>query len=206
MSSIALLKIDRHPSAPPQPYITSITSTKPTTRPSLSHTGRVKKSLSCITCSASNTVASGSIDSGFGVITLDTAVSASDSSFAITRLITSLKDKIPMSLPPSTISAAFRLSAIFSAASKTEFLGLTTVDGLPAKTLRNEGEVFSPSACAISGPSRACNAATFVPALPWRLTTCLRASCAALSLLCSACSSLLIASFKHFPMSRSPQT
>ena len=99
-------------------------------------------------------------------MTLDTAVSASDNSFAITRLMTSLNDKIPTSLPPSTISAAFRLSAIFLAASKTVSHGLTTVDGLPAKTLRNEGEAFSPSACAISGPSRACNAATFAPAPP----------------------------------------
>ena len=46
--SIALLKIERQPSAPPQPLITSMTSTRPTTVPSDSQTGRVRNLWSCI--------------------------------------------------------------------------------------------------------------------------------------------------------------
>ena len=45
-------------------------------------------------------------------MTSDTGVSLSDSSLAITRLITSLNDKMPTSFPPSTISAAFLFSAM----------------------------------------------------------------------------------------------
>ena len=138
--SIAILKTDRHPSAPPQPYIKSITSTRPTTVPSDSHTGRVKNLLSCIVCSASNTVRSGETDSGLAVITADMLVVSSGKSFATALVIMSLNPNIPTKRPLSTTNAAFRRSAISSPASWTEVVRETIVAGLPTNKLLSLGE------------------------------------------------------------------
>mmetsp|Transcript_2100 Transcript_2100/g.2551 ORF Transcript_2100/g.2551 Transcript_2100/m.2551 type:complete len:337 (+) Transcript_2100:986-1996(+) len=67
--SIALLNIDLHPSRPPHPFITSITSTRPDTAPLLSTTGRVRNLSSCIICNASKTVVSGETVSGLSDMT-----------------------------------------------------------------------------------------------------------------------------------------
>ena len=133
--SMALEKMDRHPAVPPLPYMTSITSTRPTTVPSSSHTGSVKNRWSCITCNASKTDKSGDTASGFGVITCEIA-DERDMSFARTRVIMSLKVNTPTSTPLSTISEALRSCAIRIPASWIVDVGLTTVFGLPARTPR----------------------------------------------------------------------
>jgi len=143
---MALSNTDLHPSTPPHPYITSITSTSPTTVPSLSHTGNVKNLPSCIICKASNTVVSGNTDSGLGVITVETCVNSRGSSFATARLIISLKPNIPTSSPSLTTSAAFRDPAITSPVSCRVVLGRTTVAGFPASKLRRVGEALPPNA------------------------------------------------------------
>mmetsp|Transcript_1615 Transcript_1615/g.2632 ORF Transcript_1615/g.2632 Transcript_1615/m.2632 type:complete len:202 (+) Transcript_1615:499-1104(+) len=137
---IALSKIERHPSAPPQPYITSITVTRPTTPPVLSQTGRVKNLLSCINCNASRTVISGDTVSGSGVITCDTGVDSRCNPFATARDIISLKPKIPTKRPFSTTKDALRASAILIPVSRRFVCGDTIVAGFPANKLRKVGD------------------------------------------------------------------
>ena len=144
--SNALAKIDLQPSAPPLAYTQSITSTTPITAPLDSHTGRVRNLLSCIICKASSTVVSGDTASGLGVITEDTLVSSKGNSFAMARLIMSLKPKMPSNFPFFTTKAAFRASAIIAPTSWREAVGGTIVDGLPAKMLRSVGELCPPKA------------------------------------------------------------
>ena len=138
--SIACANTDLHPSAPPDPYTQSITSTTPMTLPLDSHTGRVKNLLSCMICNASSTVVSGDTDSGFGVITVDTGVKSRGNSLATARDIMSLNPNMPTNRPFSTTSAAFRASAILCPVSWIVVDGETMVDGLPAKTVRRVGE------------------------------------------------------------------
>mmetsp|Transcript_3739 Transcript_3739/g.8331 ORF Transcript_3739/g.8331 Transcript_3739/m.8331 type:complete len:283 (-) Transcript_3739:94-942(-) len=157
--SIALANIVFQPSAPPDAYTQSITSTIPTTLPLASQTGRVKNLLSCIIWSASNTVVSGDTDSGFGVMTVDTAVKSKGSSFAMARVIISLNPKIPTSWPLSTTNAALRASAIILPVSWIVVDGETMVDGLPAKMARSVGEDWPLKALDSKGPSNCCKAA-----------------------------------------------
>ena len=144
--SIALSNIERHPSAPPQPYIKSITSTTPHTRPSFSHTGNVKNLLSCMFCNASITDISGETVSGFGVITVLTVVRSEGSSLATTLDIMSLNPKIPTNSPLSTTKAAFFAGAINAHACLTVECGDTIVDGAPVSKLRKVGEALFPKA------------------------------------------------------------
>mmetsp|Transcript_13873 Transcript_13873/g.38368 ORF Transcript_13873/g.38368 Transcript_13873/m.38368 type:complete len:362 (-) Transcript_13873:3308-4393(-) len=114
----------------------SITSTTPTTVPSSSQTGSVRKPLSCIKWRASITDKSGVTVSGLGVMTSLTGVSSSGSPRAIARVIISLKPKTPTSSPASsTTRAAFRCSAIRSPASRIVVEVLTIVGAPMVKRL-----------------------------------------------------------------------
>ena len=153
-ASIAEEKIERHPSAPPTDEIKSITSTRPTTVPSSSTTGRFKNLLSCIVCNASITSMSGSTESGEGVIKEDTAVSSKGISFDTARFITSLNVKIPTNASSSTTKAAFLASAISIAVSRMFVPGPTFTAFLPLRTFLKVGTPPSPPAPSATFASR----------------------------------------------------
>ena len=102
---------------------------------------------------------SGDTDSGLGVMTAETKVLSNGNSLAMALVIMSLKPKIPTSKLFSTIKAAFRASAIISPTVCKVELGLTMVDGFPARTDLRVGDDLPPRAWANRGPKRACNAA-----------------------------------------------
>mmetsp|Transcript_13873 Transcript_13873/g.38369 ORF Transcript_13873/g.38369 Transcript_13873/m.38369 type:complete len:346 (-) Transcript_13873:2270-3307(-) len=184
--------------------MTSITSTTPTTVPSSSHTGRVRNLLSCMTCRASRTEISGETASGSGVMTVSTVVDSSGNSLATARVIMSLKPKIPISFPSSTIKEAFLFSVMIAAASRMDVDRSTIVLERPANKLRRVGVDDLPKACDIKLPRRACSAAVWAALAPCWLTACMTASSAALSDFSDDFSSLSIASLRHLAMSRIP--
>mmetsp|Transcript_53928 Transcript_53928/g.60294 ORF Transcript_53928/g.60294 Transcript_53928/m.60294 type:complete len:259 (+) Transcript_53928:544-1320(+) len=201
----ATSKIERQWSGPPQAWMTSITSTIPRTDPPASHSGKVKNLLSCIIFNASIASISGSANSGSVVITVDTAVDVGSSSAATTRVIMSLNPKIPTSFPSSTTSAAFLLSVIALATSRTLVSGETIAQGVSRVILRNEGIVESPpNALLRSGYSRASREAVSAPPVD-AIAFFINCS-AALGLADTDRSNLDIASLRHFAISNVPTT
>mmetsp|Transcript_173 Transcript_173/g.464 ORF Transcript_173/g.464 Transcript_173/m.464 type:complete len:236 (+) Transcript_173:1897-2604(+) len=203
--SIVCSNMDLQPSGPPQPYITSKTSTTPTIVPFSSQTGSVRNLLSCISWSASNPFISGVTVSGLPVITSCTSVRSISSSLATTRVIMSLNPKMPISSSLSTIRAAFRCSAMRYPASRTVVVGSTSVVALPASMLRSVGMDEVPNALAIRLPRRALRAA-FCSSPPCCFNTCLTTSSAVLEPLLCTLSIFSMASLRHFAISSNPTT
>mmetsp|Transcript_50955 Transcript_50955/g.76193 ORF Transcript_50955/g.76193 Transcript_50955/m.76193 type:complete len:314 (-) Transcript_50955:5740-6681(-) len=204
--SMALLKMERHPSLPPHAAITSMTSTIPNTVPSDSHTGRVKNLLSCIVCSASSTVMSGDTVSGSLVMTFLTGVYSNGSSLATALVMRSLKLNNPTNAPDeSTTSAALQLSAINVAVSRRLDSGDTKVEGLFSRSERSVGAVVPPKALAIKGPSSDFKAA-FALCPPCASMIFVSASSAAEFCFFWLLSSLSIVWWRQRAMSKRPTT
>mmetsp|Transcript_21789 Transcript_21789/g.32989 ORF Transcript_21789/g.32989 Transcript_21789/m.32989 type:complete len:234 (+) Transcript_21789:935-1636(+) len=122
----------------------------------------------------------------------------------MTRPQTSLKDKMPTNFwvsSSSTIKAALRLSLMRWVAVATVSVGLTRVWGLLVNKLRKVGDVVALPLLAKRGPSKADKAAAWAPPPP---TAWMSASLAAFFDCSWACSSFVMASFKHLPMSKTP--